>query len=96
MRTMKINKTTTPEQVSEKLVQFAQDYVAKNSKLQFPYYADSMRVYYKDASDYCKIAALIVERNFKAAMETANRMDTCPRDEIPQDVWDFLNHHSKV
>jgi hypothetical protein len=96
MLTMKINKTTTPEQVSEKLVQFAHDYVAKMSKLQFPYYADSMRIYYKDASDYCKIAALIVERNFKAALKTANGMDTCPRDEIPQDVWDYINHHSKV
>ena len=96
MLTMTINKKTTPEQVSEKLVQFAHDYVTKNSKLQFPYYADSMRIYYKDASDYCKIAALIVERNFKAALETASRMDTCPRDEIPQDVWDYINHHSKV
>jgi hypothetical protein len=55
-----------------------------------------MRIYYKDASDYCKIAALIVERNFKAALKTANGMDTCPRDEIPQDVWDYINHHSKV
>jgi len=94
---MKINKkTATPEQVSEKLVQFAHDYVAKNSKSKLTSYADSMRVYYKDASDYCKIAALIVERNFKDAISAAYRMDTCPRDEIPQDVWDYITYNSKV
>jgi hypothetical protein len=94
---MKIKKTATPDQVAQKLVKFAWDYVAKMNtiQLQSPYLADSMRIYYKDASDYCSIASSIVDRDFKAALKTANGMDTCPRDEIPQDVWDFLTHHSR-
>jgi hypothetical protein len=93
---MKINKTATPDQVSENLVRFAHDYVSKMSKTNLNSYADSMRVYYKDASDYCKIASLVQDRDFKGAISAAYDMDTCPRDEIPQDVWDYINHHSKV
>lgn len=93
---MKITKTSKPSDVSKKMVEFASSYVAKHSQNQFSHYADSMRVYYKDASDFCKIAALIDELDFKGAVKAANSMDTCPRDEIPQDVWDFINHHSKV
>jgi len=94
---MKINKkTSTPEEVSEKMVKFAHDYVTKMSNLRFSSYADSMRIYYSDASDYCKIAALIADHDFKGAVRVAYKMDTCPRDEIPQDVWDFITYQSRA
>jgi hypothetical protein len=93
---MKIKKTDAPHDVCIKLVDFASNYVSKMSKTNLNSYADSMRVYYKDASDYCKIASLVQDRDFKGAISAAYDMDTCPRDEIPQDVWDYITYHSKV
>jgi hypothetical protein len=93
---MKIKKTDAPHDVCIKLVDFASNYVSKMSKIKLNSHADCMRVYYKDASDYCKIASLVEERNFRGAVDAAYDMDTCPRDEIPQDVWDYITYHSKV
>ena len=92
---MKLNKrTATPEEAADKMLKFAHSYVTKmQNAFESP---ESMRIYYKDASDFCGIAELIAKSDFKKAVKTAYDMDTCPRDEIPQDVWDYITHHSRV
>lgn len=101
---MKITKKSTPEEVGRKMLTFANEYVTKMANANAASnvvsfgkdQADSMRVYYKDASDFCGIAKLIFEMDFKGAVDATYDIDTCPRDCIPQDIWDYVTHHSRI
>lgn len=45
---------------------------------------------YKDASDYTKIGYLITKSRYKEAAKVAWNMDTAARDNIPDDIYEFL------
>lgn len=54
-------------------------------------YLENLRISYKDAADLFCIGHYLEEDNFWAAAKLANSLDTAVREEIPDDVWDYLN-----
>jgi hypothetical protein len=54
--------------------------------------AGMMAMYAGDARDMFDIAAKMEAGNFVAAMRQAQSMDTAARDEIPTEVYKFLEH----
>lgn len=52
--------------------------------------ADMMAMYAADARDMFKIAEMMQDGNYEAARTKADRMDTAARDEIPEEVYNFL------
>ena len=55
-----------------------------------------LTVHTKDYLDLIKIANLINANQLTKAMKQIDNLDTEVRDEIPQDVWDYITYHSKV
>lgn len=52
--------------------------------------AGMMAMYAADARDMFKIAELMQDGNYGAALRKARVMDTAARDEIPDKVYEFL------
>lgn len=47
-------------------------------------------MYFQDASDYIKYYRAIIAKNYKKAWDIQENMDTSPRDEIPEYIFDFV------
>lgn len=46
-----------------------------------------------DAKDFREIAKLLRAGKIKEAFKHAGNMDTAPREQIPDDVWDAMHNH---
>ena len=68
---------------------FAKDYLAHGLR-EYRGEPDMVRMIRGDAADYRKIAALILAGKINEAGIRAQSMDTAPRENIPQEVWDFI------
>jgi ribosomal protein L32E len=53
---------------------------------------DMLRMYREDLKDLKKIRTLIKNRKFKEAWKKARGLDTAVREEIPDNVYEFLEH----
>lgn len=53
-------------------------------------YLENLRISYKDAADLFCIGQYLEEDNFEKARKLAWNLDTAVREEIPDDVWDYL------
>lgn len=58
--------------------------------------AGMMAMYAADARDMFKIAEMMQDGNYGAAYEKACNMDTAARDEIPDEVYEFLEEEANA
>tara|TARA_S200002703_G_scaffold127052_1_gene113652 strand:- start:2829 stop:3119 length:291 start_codon:yes stop_codon:yes gene_type:complete len=77
---------------AKKLREYAKSYLADGLR-RWQGEAEMISMVRGDAKDFREVAKLLRAGKVKEAFSRADSMDTAPREQIPDDVWNAMHYH---